>query len=72
MTDLKRGKQTNDGTPVDTGNPTRKGKQGVDNEGAEFGTHDRATRGKTDADEGGVSKNEGHGHPREEHGVDRT
>lgn len=35
-----------------------------DNEGAEFGTSERATRGTNrDADRSGESKNQGHGHP---------
>ena len=39
------------------------------NEGAEFGTSDRATRGTDrDLDRTGTSQNQGHGHTREERG----
>ncbi len=53
---------------VTTGN-TPQCDPGDDNQGAEFGTRDRATRGTNrDADESGQSRNQGHGHPREERG----
>lgn len=38
------------------------------NRGAKFGTTREATRGTDDADPSGESKNQGHGHPREERG----
>jgi hypothetical protein len=48
---------------------TPKGDPGEHNEGAEFGTADRATRGTDrDLDRSGTSINQGHGHPREERG----
>lgn len=64
MADLKRTTQT--GGNVTTDKSTRQG-EGTHNQGAEFGTSERATRGTDrDADASGVSKNQGHGHPREE------
>ena len=49
---------------------TPEGDQGPNNEGAEFGTADAGTRGTNrDADDTGTSKNQGHGHPREERGA---
>ena len=67
MSGLKR--PTQPGGGVQTG-MTPEGDQGLDNEGAEFGTSDRATRGTNrDADESGTSINQGHGHPREERGA---
>lgn len=64
MADLKKTTQTQQGVRTDL---TREGEQGAHNEGAEFGTSDRATRGTDhDADRSGTSKNQGHGHPREE------
>ncbi len=66
MADLKRAEQRGTGK---TGGITEPGggDAGEDNRGAEFGTSERATRGTNrDADESGESKNEGHGHPREE------
>lgn len=66
MTDLKRGEQHGGGATGGVGHPSG-GDTGADNEGAEFGTSDRATRGTNrDADKSGQSKNEGHGHAREE------
>lgn len=63
MSDLKTTHQSGGGQ---TG-MTPPGTQGEDNEGADFGTSERATRGTNrDADRSGESKNQGHGHPREE------
>ena len=64
MSDLKKMRQGDKGqltgrTPEDAENQPH-------NEGAEFGTSERATRGTNrDADESGTSKNQGHGHPEE-------
>ena len=67
MSGLKRTTQTGGGARTGM---TPEGDQGLDNEGAEFGTSDRATRGTNrDADESGTSINQGHGHPREERGA---
>ncbi|MEW5928350.1 MAG: hypothetical protein AB1941_12850 [Gemmatimonadota bacterium] len=67
MSGLKRTTQTGGGARTGM---TPEGDQGLDNEGAEFGTSDRATRGTNrDADESGTSINQGHGHPREERGT---
>lgn len=64
MADLKKTSQTSPG--VTTG-ITREGTQGDENQGAEFGTSDAATRGTDrDLDRSGTSSNQGHGHPREE------
>lgn len=64
MADLKESHQQPGN--VRTGH-TREGAQGEDNRGAEFGTSERATRGTDrDLDRSGESKNQGHGHPREE------
>lgn len=53
---------------VSTGN-TPPGTQGENNQGEEFGASERATRGTDrDLDRTGESKNQGHGHPREERG----
>jgi hypothetical protein len=66
MGDLKSTTQGPGG--VDTG-MTRRGDPGERNEGAEFGASERATRGTDrDLDRSGESKNQGHGHPREERG----
>lgn len=66
MADLKTDQQGNGGFKTGM---TREGDPGDHNQGAEFGTADRATRGTNrDADDSGTSKNEGHGHPREERG----
>lgn len=66
MTDLKRGEQRGDGATGGVTHPSG-GDQGENNRGAEFGTSDQATRGTNrDADQSGESKNQGHGHPREE------
>ncbi|HET7321681.1 MAG TPA: hypothetical protein VFI96_04230 [Longimicrobiaceae bacterium] len=67
MTDLRKGVQRGE-TPntVGVGDPSG-GERGEHNRGPQFGTHDRAERGKDgDLDPSGVSKNQGHGHPREE------
>jgi hypothetical protein len=51
---------------VTTGN-TPRGTDGENNPGTEFGASDRATRGTDrDLDTSGESRNQGHGHPREE------
>lgn len=48
---------------------TRQGDPGEGNERAEFGASERATRGTDrDLDRSGESKNQRHGHPREERG----
>lgn len=66
MADLKRTTQTGGGFRTDR---TPEGEEGRHNEGGEFGTAERATRGTDrDADSSGTSKNQGHGHPREERG----
>ncbi len=65
MTDLKRAEQTGTGRDAGVHHPT--GEDSENNEGAEFGTSDRATRGTDrDLDRSGVSRNQGQGHPREE------
>lgn len=62
MTDLKTDTQGNGGVKNPLGSSGEE-----DNQGAEFGTAERATRGTNrDADPSGTSKNQGHGHPREE------
>ena len=67
MADLKRTTQTEGGARTGM---TPEGDQGPDNERAEFGTSDAGTRGTNrDADDSGTSKNQGHGHPREERGA---
>ncbi|HEV2735081.1 MAG TPA: hypothetical protein VGV85_09580 [Longimicrobiaceae bacterium] len=67
MSGLKRTTQTGGGARTGM---TPEGDQGPDNEGAEFGTSDAGTRGTNrDADDTGTSKNQGHGHPREERGA---
>ena len=64
MSDLKSTTQLPGGAQTGM---TPKGDPGGDNQGAEFGTRERATRGTDrDLDRGGDSKNQGHGHPREE------
>ena len=66
MSELKKTTQT--GCNV-TGGSTPPGTEGDDNHGAEFGASDRATRGTDrDLDRSGESRNQGHGHPREERG----
>lgn len=48
---------------------TPQGDPGDRNQGAEFGTAEEGTRGTDrDLDRSGESKNQGHGHPREERG----
>lgn len=70
MTDLKKGQQRDDGRSAGVGEPREK--PGEHNEGAEFGTSERATRGTDrDTDRSGRSANQGHGHPREERGEKR-
>lgn len=49
-----------------SGGAPKKG-DGADNQGAKFGASELATAGTNhDADPSGESKNQGHGHPREE------
>jgi hypothetical protein len=69
MTDLKRTTQTSSGaqTGMSSG---EEGSDGPNNQGAEFGTSERGTRGTNrDADPSGESKNQGHGHAREDRGA---
>ena len=69
MTDLKRTTQTDSG--FQTGRTTENN-AGENNEGAEFGTSERGTRGTNrDADPSGESMNQGHGHTREERGANK-
>lgn len=64
MTDLKKGVQQGNGRTGGVGHGDGSDEH---NEGAEFGTAERATRGTDrDADPSGESANQGHGHPREE------
>ena len=66
MSDLKTTHQHPGGV---TSGDTPKGTEGEDNQGAEFGARDAATRGTDrDLDTSGESRNQGHGHPREERG----
>ena len=65
MTDMKRGVQRGTGRTGGISEPS--GRENEENQGAEFGTSEPATRGTNrDADRSGRSRNEGHGHPREE------
>jgi hypothetical protein len=66
MGDLKTTQQGTGGYKTDSTPP---GTQGENNEGASFGTREPATRGGDDADTSGTSRNQGHGHPREERGA---
>ncbi len=68
MADLKRMTQRESGAK--TGQETGAGaSQDENNRGEEFGASEPATRGTNrDADRSGNSKNQGHGHPREERG----
>ena len=64
MSDLKTTHQHPGG--VTSGN-TPEGSQGENNSGAEFDASERGTRGTDrDLDTTETSKNQGHGHPREE------
>jgi hypothetical protein len=66
MGELKTTTQTPGG--ANTG-MTGEGDPGDGNRGPEFGASERATRGTDrDLDRSGESKNQGHGHPREERG----
>lgn len=70
MADLKKGEQRGDGRSGGL-NPMPGRADDAENEGAEFGTSERATRGTNrDFDESGESINQGHGHPREERNQD--
>lgn len=63
MADLKTTHQHPGGV---TSGDTPPGTQGEDNQGAEFGAREQATRGTNrDADAGGESANQGHGHPKD-------
>lgn len=67
MSGLKKTTQVDGGVMTDK-SPDQG--EGDHNQGAEFGTSDRATRGTNrDADTSGESRNQGHGHPREERGM---
>ena len=67
MAELKRTTQTGTGAQTGTTSP---GTQGEHDQEAEFGAAERATRGTDrDLDRSGRSKNQGHGHPREERGA---
>ena len=71
MADLKKTIQTSGGrtTGAQTG-MTPEGTEGDHNHGAEFGASEQATRGTDrDLDRSGTSRNQGHGHPREERGM---
>jgi len=66
VTDLKRSTQTSSGAKTDM-STGQEPAEGANNQGAEFGTAERATRGTNrDADPSGESKNQGHGHARED------
>jgi len=66
MGDLKSTTQRPGGTHTGM---TPEGDPGDGNRGAGFGASERATRGTDrDLDRSGESKNQGHGHPREERG----
>lgn len=67
MPDLNETRQRGGGV---TSGDTPPGEPGRGNGGAGFGTSERGTRGTDcDADPSGESKNQGHGHPREERGT---
>jgi hypothetical protein len=66
MGGLRKSEQRGGGKQTVVTHPQRDG-DGEENRGPKFGTHEPATAGTDgDADSSGVSKNEGHGHPREE------
>lgn len=66
MTDQRKSEQRGTGRTGGISSP-RGDETGERNQGADFGTSERATRGTNrDADRSGTSRNEGHGHPREE------
>ena len=68
MTDLRRGEQRGGSGTSGVTHP-RDGGNDDDNRGASFGTSEPGTAGTNrDADETGRSKNEGHGHAREDRG----
>jgi hypothetical protein len=69
MTDLKRATQTSSGGQTGRSRGGE-GPEDENNRGAEFGTAERGTRGTDrDADPGNESKNQGHGHAREDRGA---
>lgn len=64
MSDLKTTRQMPGGVPTGRTPP---GEEGEENSGADFGTRRPGTAGTNrDADPSGESKNQKHGHPREE------
>jgi hypothetical protein len=66
MTDLPKGEQRGGGRTSGVTHP-RRSEEGEENRGAKFGTSEPGTAGTNrDADETGESRNQGHGHPREE------
>ena len=66
MSDLKT---THQGPGNVTSGDTPRGTEGENNHGEEFGARRPGTAGTDrDADTTGESKNQGHGHPREERG----
>jgi hypothetical protein len=69
VTDLKKTVQTSSGAQTDM-STGREDEAGANNQGAEFGTSERGTRGTNrDADASNESKNQGHGHAREDRGA---
>lgn len=71
MADLKQTTQTAGGGSTAAGSGTTPpGREGDHNRGAEFGAAEPGTAGTDrDLDRSGTSKNQGHGHPREERGA---
>ncbi len=66
MADLERRQQRGSGRNAGL-DPNSDGEGQERNRREEFGTAERSTRGKNkDFDETGESRNQGHGHPREE------
>lgn len=66
MTDVNKGVQRGEGRVGGITHP-RKEEEGRNNRGSSFGTREPGTAGTNrDADETGESKNQGHGHPRED------
>lgn len=67
MTDLKKQEQSGGGNSEGIGPQRGADQDQPENEGADFGTSERGTRGTNrDFDNSGESINQGHGHPREE------
>jgi|GEM_PF-1675812 len=66
MADLKKGAQQGSGPTGGVREP-RQDEEQENNSGAEFGTSERGTRGTNrDADASGESKNQGHGHAKDD------